>query len=288
MTHADGVAGDDGPFHVDHVDLMCYRVRYAIKRGDPDRTPMVMCNGLGARMELLMPLAERLDGIETILFDVPGAGLSPSPRHPYTMAMAAGLTACMLAELGYSKYDVFGFSWGGMLAQQLAFQEPNRCRRLVLAATMPGTPMVPARLSTLLRVATPRRLYDAEYARRIQGDLYGGGARVAKDDPLETVRSDVSHIGYLFQQLALLGWSSLPLMPLLRQPTLILAGDDDPIVPLVNARIMAALIPRGRLHVMHDGHYFLRSSADETVSVITDFLDEGARPAPHRRTGRRG
>ena len=51
-----------------------------------------------------------------------------------------------------------------------------------------------------------------------------------------------------------LGWASLPFLPLIRQPALVLAGDDDPIIPLANARILAALIPSARLHVYHGGH----------------------------------
>ena len=69
-----------------------------------------------------------------ITFDVPGAGESPTPRHPYVMPMLAALTARMVKQLGYGKVDVFGLSWGGALAQQFAIQYPMRCRRLVLAA----------------------------------------------------------------------------------------------------------------------------------------------------------
>ncbi|MGP0024918.1 MAG: alpha/beta fold hydrolase [Streptosporangiaceae bacterium] len=50
------------------------------------------------------------------------------------------------------------------------------------------------------------------------------------------------------------GWTSLPFLPLIRQPTLVLAGDDDPIIPLANAKILAALIPSARLHVYNGGH----------------------------------
>jgi pimeloyl-ACP methyl ester carboxylesterase len=58
----------------------------------------------------------------------------------------------------------------------------------------------------------------------------------------------------------------------LRQPTLILSGRDDPIVPWVNGRIMARLIPNSRLHVFADGHLGLLTSAAELGPIVRDFL----------------
>jgi pimeloyl-ACP methyl ester carboxylesterase len=56
-----------------------------------------------------------------------------------------------------SRFDVLGISWGGALAQQIAFQNPRRCRRLVLVSTTTGCAMVPARPRVLARMATSRR-----------------------------------------------------------------------------------------------------------------------------------
>jgi pimeloyl-ACP methyl ester carboxylesterase len=70
------------------------------------------------------------------------------------------------------------------------------------------------------------------------------------------------------------GWTTLPLLPLLRPPTLVLAGDDDPLIPPVNGRIMHRLIPRCRLHVYHGGHLALVTEPHRLVPVIERFLDE--------------
>jgi pimeloyl-ACP methyl ester carboxylesterase len=82
----------------------------------------------------------------------------------------------------------------------------------------------------------------------------------------------VSQRGYLYQLLASAAWTSLPWLRLVRQPTLILAGDDDPIIPLANARLMAALLPGARLHVYQDGHLGLLTRAAELAAVVSDFL----------------
>jgi poly(3-hydroxyoctanoate) depolymerase len=63
-------------------------------------------------------------------------------------------------------------------------------------------------------------------------------------------------------------------LPFLTQPTLVMAGNDDPIVPLVNGRIMAKLIPDSQLVAFDDGHLFLLTSARESARVITEFLEK--------------
>jgi pimeloyl-ACP methyl ester carboxylesterase len=79
--------------------------------------------------------------------------------------------------------------------------------------------------------------------------------------------------GYYYQLAATIGWTSLPWLPKLRPPTLILSGDDDPIIPLVNARIMHRLIPRSKLHVYSGGHLELAADATRLASVVEAFLN---------------
>jgi pimeloyl-ACP methyl ester carboxylesterase len=86
-------------------------------------------------------------------------------------------------------------------------------------------------------------------------------------------------MGYLHQLLAGSVWTSLFALPAVRQQTLIVAGTDDPIIPLVNARIMNALLPHSRLHLHDGGHIDLVHNAVELAPVIETFLHEpGERP----------
>ena len=62
---------------------------------------------------------------------------------------------------------------------------------------------------------------------------------------------------------------------------LVMAGTDDPIVPLVNTKFLASLIGKARLHVVDDGHLFLITRALDVAPVIRRFLTEGAAHAPH-------
>jgi poly(3-hydroxyalkanoate) depolymerase len=251
-------------------------LRVAVREGDPGWTPLLLCNGIGASLEALQPFVDALDPQRpVILFDMPGTGGSPAPVIPYHLATSAPLLAGLLDQLGYGQADVLGISWGGGLAQQFALSRPDRVRRLVLVATGTGALMVPGDPRVLLRMLTPRRHRDPGYAARIAGDLYGGSARqnpaVARDLLHATARSGLTR-GYYYQLLSGIGWTSLPLLPWLRPPALILAGDDDPIIPLVNARIMHWLIPHSQLHIYHGGHLELATDAERIAPVVETFL----------------
>jgi poly(3-hydroxyalkanoate) depolymerase len=240
------------------------------------RLPLLLINGIGARLELLEPFVRKLDpGVEVISFDPPGVGGSPLPSRPYRFSGLCRLIADLLTELGYDRVDVLGISWGGGVAQQFAVSQRARCRRLVLVATAMGTPMVPARPSVLMRLATPQRYLDPRYLQRVAGNLYGGLARI-DSAPIVAAMHDSHQAapsrGYLYQLAASAGWTSLPLLPRLRQPTLILAGDDDPIIPLANARLMRRLIRDSRLHIYHGGHLGLVTDAAELAPVVDGFL----------------
>jgi poly(3-hydroxyalkanoate) depolymerase len=261
---------------VRRVTVPGHTVQVSVRRGtEPGRPPLVLCNGIGARLELLQPFVDQVDPrIEVIRFDVPGVGGSPAARVPYTFAGLAWLLGKVLSRLGYDAFDVLGISWGGGLAQQVAFQYPRRCRRVVLVSTGTGSLMVPAHPRVLAKMITPRRYVEPEYAMSIAAELYGGRLR---DEPalvreLLHDRAMVSRRGYVMQLLAGAGWTSLPALPLIRQPVLILAGSDDPIVPLVNARIMHRLLPHSLLHVYDDGHLGLVTLADQLGPLVADFL----------------
>lgn len=112
--------------------------------------------------------------------------------------------------------------------------------------------------------------------RSIAAEIYGGDFRT---DPTLIVRhaaamKGATQYGYFLQLFAMSGWTSLPWLWLLRQPTLILAGTDDPLVPVVNARLLHSMIPNSRLELLDDGHLFLVTKPRESAARIEAFLRE--------------
>jgi poly(3-hydroxyalkanoate) depolymerase len=242
--------------------------------------PLLLITGLGASLDLAEPFEVELvaRGRQVVSFDAPGVGESTPYLIPRRMPGIARTVRTMVEELGYHRMDVLGVSLGGGVAQQLAHQFPTLVGRLVLAATAAGLGGVPGSPRVLLALATPRRYYQPDYYRRIAGRVYGG---LARTDPDALLRGSVARFiqrpsvrGYLGQLYAISGWTSLPWLHKLQQPTLVLSGDDDPIVPLINGRMLAWRIPDARLHIVRGGgHLFLLEHPAETAEIVAEFLN---------------
>lgn len=255
-------------------DIDGHQLRVAVREGTSDRPPLLLLNGLGVRIEGLQPFVDALSPAAGVIrFDAPGTGESSTPRLPYRMWQVARLTNHLLDALDAPVVDVLGVSWGGVLAQQLAFQHRRRCRRLILVSTAAGA-FIPGRPQVVREMLTRRRFDDPEHARDVAPMIYGGKARTAGQAPplFNHMRNDLR--GLFFQQLAVLGWTSVPFARMIRQPTLVLSGDDDPILPPLNGKLLRSLIPNAHLHLFNDGHLGLLTSADELAPLIESFLDQ--------------
>ncbi len=237
-----------------------------------EHLPLLFFNGIGANIEAVAPLAEALTERPFIMYDMPGVGGSPEPTIPYNPVMVGWQTRELLTRFGCERADVMGVSWGGAMAQHFAIQHPGSVRRLVLAATTAGMLMVPGAPAALSKMANPRRYIDAAFMAEHFETLYGGMVG-AKSEHIRRLKPPTPR-GYLYQVLAMLGWTSAPMLPFLKKQTLIMMGDADKIVPLVNGRFLNALIPNSRLEVFNGGgHLFMLSHHDRTLEVLRDFLD---------------
>lgn len=134
--------------------------------------------------------------------------------------------------------------------------------------------MMPGKPTLIRKMGSPRRYKDATYMAELGPLLYGGDFA---DDP-SLMRehmsrgAKISPLGYYYQMFAAFGWTSVLWLHRIRQPTLILAGRRDPIIPLINARLLAWRIPDSTLHVINDGHLFMVSRPAESATLVLRFL----------------
>lgn len=266
------------------VDVGFQKLRTAVWRGAGIGRPLLFFNGIGANLEIAQPLAEALPDRDIITFDMPGIGGSPGPVAPYRPWWVAQAAKSILLKYGYDRpIDVMGVSWGGGAAQQFTFQYQKRVNRLILCATSPGALMVPGKVQSLSKMADPKRYMDRDFLAKNFKTLYGDEPEGA--DLFAARMRSPTRSGYLYQLMAMVGWSSLPFLPLLPHETLILAGDRDNIVPLANAKILKYMIRNSELHVVENGgHLFVLSKAREVIPVLKTFLDRPAmehRPETH-------
>jgi pimeloyl-ACP methyl ester carboxylesterase len=253
-----------------------------------DGEPLLLYSGIWGEVGLWERLLPYLPGFRTIAFDPPGIGRSQLPAFPMTMWGLAECGAAVLDELGVRSAHVLGASFGGAVAQQMAFSHPRRVRRLVLASTSFGGFAMPGRPAAMWHFIHPRS-YHPERLEQVAGDMFGGRMRTEPELVRSMhIRRPTNTIAALYRMAPLFGWSSLPCLWAIRQPTLVIAGDDDPVTPLVNHRVIAALIPRARLHIVRGGgHLVLLDSAHQVGPVITGFLQDdghagaaGSEPQP--------
>jgi len=244
-----------------------------------EHLPVLFFNGIGANIEAVAPLAQTLTERPFIMFDMPGVGESPDPVMPYNPFTMSWTASQLLDKLGVGDVDVMGISWGGGMAQHFAMQHAARTRRVVLIATSAGMLMMPGSPKALTKMANPRRYIDPEFMLKNFETLYGEGLgrSSGKGGHMSRLKPP-SPRGYMYQLLAMLGWTSAPALPfLLKQKTLIMMGDDDAIVPLANGKFLNMLIPNSELRVLEGGgHLFLLSHKDECTEAMREFLDAPA------------
>ncbi len=255
--------------------------------------PLLLYSGIFGEVDLWETLLPYLKGFRTIAFDPPGIGKSQLPRVPMNMFTLAELGTMVLDLMGIQKAHVLGASFGGAVAQQMAFMHPRHVDRLVLVSTSYGGGAVPGNLKAFYHFIQPSS-YRSPRMERVAGDMFGGRLR---EEPELMAQLHVSRPPSMrhavFRMVPLWGWSSLPWLWAIRQPTLIVAGDDDPVTPLVNHKVMKALIPKARLHVVEGGgHMALLDSPERVGPVVTRFLrgeddEHPAAPAGWRRGLRR-
>jgi poly(3-hydroxyalkanoate) depolymerase len=268
------------------VQVDGHLLRVSIRGEGP---PLLLVMGLGGNIEMWGPLERALAryGIQTIAYDASGTGHSPARLVPLRMPALARQAAHLLDALGHPSADVLGVSYGGAVAQELTLGNPHRVRRLVLASTTCGLGSVPGNPLATSLLATPLRYYSPAFLRLTAGILYGPSISQKEELLREQINArrarPPSLWGYASQLIAGAGWTSWPWLGRIATPTLVLAGDRDPIVPPRNARILARRIPTARLELVPGaGHLLLLDRAGHCAALIAEFLGhDGANGSPH-------
>jgi poly(3-hydroxyalkanoate) depolymerase len=242
--------------------------------------PLLLVPGIGCSADMWEPFLPYFPNRRIVSFDAPGTGRSSTPLFPVPVPALAELAVAVLENRGVDRTDVIGFSYGGAVAQELAYAYPERVCRLVLAATNFGWGSVLGSPDVLAVLATPLRFYSSTYFERVAAGVYGG---VTGRDPTKRQgasgarrRLPPNSYGYAMQLLGGFGWSSWSFLPDIRHETLVVCGDDDPLVPVANARLIAQRIPRAQLAVVERaGHLLLWDEPERVAPQIGQFVGWG-------------
>lgn len=228
-------------------------------------TPVVFLTHLAAVLDNWDPRV--VDGISAkhhvITFDNRGIGASSgSPANSVEQMADDAIT--FIKAMGYDKVDLLGFSLGGMVAQEIVLKEPQLVRKMVLAGTGPagGEGISTVAGVTLLDIL--RGFFTGQDAKqflfftRTPNGIEAGKAFLARlKERTEERDKEISVSAFLAQLEALRVWGQKAPADLavVKQPVLVVNGDDDRMVPTVNTRDLARRLPNSQLIIYPDaGH----------------------------------
>jgi 3-oxoadipate enol-lactonase len=236
--------------------------------GDPSAEPIVLLEGLGGDIP---GWGRHLDGLarelRVIAYDLRGNGRSDKPDEAMTMKTFVEDTIGLMDHIGVPSAHVYGQSFGGMVAVELALAFPDRVRSLILAATHPGGSHAIRPRSRVPKDRPWLALYSPGFVRD-QPERLEEHRRTALQNP------QPGHAGRR-QWEAMQGFDPYDRLPDIRVPTVVLHGTDDLTVDLENARLLASRIPGARLDLLEGaGHVYHWERPDEADRVVLDFVGE--------------
>jgi pimeloyl-ACP methyl ester carboxylesterase len=192
--------------------------------------------------------------------------------------MFADDAAGLLQALEIDSAHVFGVSMGGMIAQEVALRHPSMVRSLILGATSPCLPAMPPRPKAFeatikAQEMEPRQAFETTY-----WTGYSDEYLAANEEPLwqraqvERIYSSPPDL-WRRQSNAVAKHDTRERLGDIEAPTLVIGGDDDPLVPPENSRYLAEHIPNAEL-ILFPGarHSFNVELADETNQAVLDFV----------------
>jgi pimeloyl-ACP methyl ester carboxylesterase len=214
----------------------------------------------------------------------------PQAASPSTLIRRLAADAArLLDDAGARAAHVYGLSFGGMVAQELALRDPERVRSLVLGATSAGGALrTPPddRAGEFLRRRTQMPVDEGLWAavpysyalltRRRRAERIGEDIAARRRRPV-----DGAH--HAIQRTAAIGHDTGARLHAISVPTLVVHGEQDRLVPPANGRALAEAIPGARLHVAQGAAHVYPTDAPEIDGEVVRFLLEQPVRAPRRR-----
>lgn len=274
-------------FHSDHsrfVDIDGVRVHYQ-EAGDPKAPALVLIHGFASSTlvwsKVFLPLAEA--GFHVIAIDMLGFGYSGKPRNAeYTIAGQASLLNSLLDRLHLKRVTLVGSSYGGAVAATCALDYPSRVEKLVLIGTVNNNRPLGYKLMRFFSspvvgdVVSPLLIGSRRLLRRRMKRVYDRHEWV-----LDERRVDARHLPLRAAgtQRAIIrtvrGWDAERISReahLIRQPVLLLWGENDREIPLADGERLHEQIAGSRLIVfLNCGHLPHEEYPEEFTKVVADF-----------------
>lgn len=241
--------------------------------------PVVLMAGLGGLGAFWRPVMERLSQQHLcITFDHPGMGRSP-PAAEHSIAHIASEVLALLDQLQLPSAHFVGHSTGGLVAQVLALDHPDRVDRIVLSATWARPDRRFRDLFQTRRVVLERAGFAAYNAvaklLAYPPDWYE--ANLASAAPIDFQTADQGDLATALARIdMLLAFDRADELGRIDAPTLIVGAGDDAIVPVSHSHDLARRLPQARMIELQGGHFLPQTQTARYVDAVRAFLAESA------------
>jgi 3-oxoadipate enol-lactonase len=234
--------------------------------GPPQADALILLEGLGGDIPgWRRNIPNLASTLRVIAYDFRGNGASDEPAGPCTMITFVDDTIAVLDELGIERAHVYGQSFGGMVAQELALAHAGRVHALILACTHCGAHMVPVPRDPVPKGEPWRSLYAPGFP-DAHPDHVAEDLRVGAQQPRHPV-------GGRRQWEAMQSFDSFDRLGSITAPTLVLHGTEDRLVAPANAEVLASMIPGAELRFLKGaGHLYHSEQAEAADDAVLDFI----------------
>ena len=237
--------------------------------------PLVMIAGFSSNQGTWMaqvPFFKK--HFQVVTFDNRGVGKSSKPAAPYTTRMMADDAVALMDHLNIKKAHILGVSMGGMIAQELAINYPERVSRLVLACTYcckTGDSGDTSEQAKSLKLS-PRKMAAAMINLAVNKPFYRLVFGFMAKMQLPFMNA-ADRIGLEGQTAACLVHNTLDRLPSIQAPVLVIVGTDDRLIKSTSSDVIAGKIPHARLVKVEGGsHMFFVESRKEFNTQVLNFL----------------
>jgi len=245
--------------------------------------PLIMITGFAGNIDWWDPrmVQELSKKFKIIMFDNRGAGRTDISDRKYTIRLFADDTAGLMDTLGISRAYVFGVSMGGMIAQELVLNYPEKVEKLVLCSTYcGGTKAVqPSQEALGLLMVDRSALSPEQIARRaipilLTEDFIKKNPDFAELMIQQILKAPISNEAFMQQAIAITEFDTYDRLSQIRTPTLILHGKQDILIPPENGSILAKAIPNAKLVYFKNSSHGIVEEMEKMIPILLDFLTE--------------
>jgi 3-oxoadipate enol-lactonase len=246
--------------------------------------PLILIMGLGGECgDWVLQARAFKKYYRVITFDNRGVGKSDKPGEPYTVKTMSDDTVGLMDYLGIDKAHILGVSMGGMIAQEVAINYPERLRKLILVSTNAGREEKGGHSPELLKAmglkegSSDEDIRDVDISMvmsSLNAHAFNSGVIKTVAVPFCWVRGKLFGIeGMKGQFEAAMTHGTLDRLHMIKAPTLVIAGTEDKIIPHSSADVLAGRIPGAKLVKIEGGSHTLVAEKSRRFNrEVLDFL----------------